>query len=790
MSRLVLTEIDLNSEFPRELLKTWMKTGSSHLRMFSLNRVRAALRAASTASRRERDPALNAHNGSSATSDCANLEEWCIELLVDQVHGDNPAVARASVSVLEEVTQDERCLRILVLAKPDLIQKPGADDLLLRFLSIPEGILYLEEYGCVEQMVREWKGSGRTSTYAETVDTKWKMRMNEVEHVEESLDMGPATKRGSATSDSGTAIPIRTSNMLQDGVGVADGAWEGRELEFLLSLPWNIEVMLSTDSTASSGLQLRLDTFLDTLPKENRTSTARGTTPSPVFSQVVRGILIDSAGKPSCHPLEAHLTLHARLCVGACAIDRRGNVQWHSASPMDKQTAPVGRSRSSRSSLSQWSPRHSRANHSSLAASTAFSGVQGMQDFGPGREMPQEAYDREHQRFWSTCRPHQRVAPPPVAVNPGSDNGKDDGRSGSVTRTASPFSTSLHEEALDADDQDAFVSPENDDVVDKSEDSKNTQKNSRSVTWGHERVVRIPNETARWVFTNQTNPADTNSAQVDENSSVTYLKAVEMTISLKGIGPAGILLPLHLYGELAKTERGCEILRKHGDIKNLLYVARNSSAPADERKGALWAVGHVSSWPLGLALLEEFHGDFIGMLLNMCTSESHLSVWGTSFCVVSLVARTARGRAAIRAAGWESARDPSTSAFLPQDPTLLFQPVPWKFEGSRTRGLDKQPSDPVIDLLRKDIARTSDAEILNQVVKLSSHITRKEAMRKLSRMRKDKAHKESFTNSLPVFLLVHQLLADYSFPLPMRRYIFELFEQVAPGTYDWEPYVE
>lgn len=50
-----------------------------------------------------------------------------------------------------------------------------------------------------------------------------------------------------------------------------------------------------------------------------------------------------------------------------------------------------------------------------------------------------------------------------------------------------------------------------------------------------------------------------------------------------------------------------------------------------------------------------------------------IKIGRTSFCVVSLVARTARGRAAIRAAGWESARDPSTSAFLPQDPTVLFQ---------------------------------------------------------------------------------------------------------------------
>lgn len=169
-----------------------------------------------------------------------------------------------------------------------------------------------------------------------------------------------------------------------------------------------------------------------------------------------------------------------------------------------------------------------------------------------------------------------------------------------------------------------------------------------------------------------------------------------------------------------------------------------------------------------------------------------------------------------------------------------------------------------VSFLRRSAWQTRDADILHQVAKLSSHISRKEAMRKLSRMRKDKAHKGSFTNSLPMFLLVHQLLADYrfvtspqlksyasdvvaplqidptsesvkntprhkisessspklllspkvlretltptfppappvfvlrlvrvprSFSLPMRRYIFELFEQVTPGTSDWEPYV-
>lgn len=55
------------------------------------------------------------------------------------------------------------------------------------------------------------------------------------------------------------------------------------------------------------------------------------------------------------------------------------------------------------------------------------------------------------------------------------------------------------------------------------------------------------------------------------------------------------------------------------------------------------------------------------------------------------------------------------------------------------------------------------ADVLQQVEKLSSHISRKDAMRKLNRMRKDKSMKEVFTNSIPIFILVHQLLADYRY---------------------------
>lgn len=47
-----------------------------------------------------------------------------------------------------------------------------------------------------------------------------------------------------------------------------DERWDGSELQLLLGLPWNIDVVLSRDSTPAAGLHLRVDTWVDTSPIE------------------------------------------------------------------------------------------------------------------------------------------------------------------------------------------------------------------------------------------------------------------------------------------------------------------------------------------------------------------------------------------------------------------------------------------------------------------------------------------------------------------------------------------
>lgn len=111
------------------------------------------------------------------------------------------------------------------------------------------------------------------------------------------------------------------------------------------------------------------------------------------------------------------------------------------------------------------------------------------------------------------------MAPPPPFVNLGSDNGKDGSRSGLSTRAASPVSSTFHDEALDADERDNLVSPQDAGRAAKGSDGRDPQAGasaqgkSRPAAWGHERVVRVPNETARWVFTNQPQAEDTITMQ-------------------------------------------------------------------------------------------------------------------------------------------------------------------------------------------------------------------------------------------------------------------------------------
>ena len=87
-------------------------------------------------------------------------------------------------------------------------------------------------------------------------------------------------------------------------------------MESLLSLPWNIEVMLSRDSTPTSGLQLRLDTFVDALLEEDSPSAAAAPGATKIVSRAARACVEKYTSK--------HLTAHDCFFCDKCGYTKGG----------------------------------------------------------------------------------------------------------------------------------------------------------------------------------------------------------------------------------------------------------------------------------------------------------------------------------------------------------------------------------------------------------------------------------------------------------------------------------
>src|SRR5438128_1646238 len=69
----------------------------------------------------------------------------------------------------------------------------------------------------------------------------------------------------------------------------------------------------------------------------------------------------------------------------------------------------------------------------------------------------------------------------------------------------------------------------------------------------------------------------------------------------------GVFLPPHFYGELAKTQEGCETLEKSHHVSDFIQSIKNPSANSLERRAALYAI--VSSYQ---NMIQLFKISFLG----------------------------------------------------------------------------------------------------------------------------------------------------------------------------------
>ncbi|OAD02912.1 hypothetical protein MUCCIDRAFT_143465 [Mucor lusitanicus CBS 277.49] len=237
--------------------------------------------------------------------------------------------------------------------------------------------------------------------------------------------------------------------------------------------------------------------------------------------------------------------------------------------------------------------------------------------------------------------------------------------------------------------------------------------------------------------------------------------------------PGDGLTPPHFYGELTKTEEGCNLLRERGHFKLFADYVRNFSlkkqdqveASLGQLKAVLWALGNIGATKNGLPFLEE--EDVVKDIVEMAESSDILSLKGTCYFVLGLIAKTQQGVELLGEIGWESvvsSNGEPEGLCVPLNLSRFLSIRNWKYKAA----LSAPPQLP-----KSATADSVGADILKNIGDMSNHILANEASKNLARLKQ--VYPDSFKR-VDLYYSVCQLLGSYHFRSPVRKYVLEIFE--------------
>ncbi len=295
ISRLSLTSLSFTDGgfLSRYLMQLWttQSTCSTELRVYFHSLLRVLLRC-------------------NATVSC----HWCVDAIVDQLSLDDAPTATL-YKALEEAVQNKAHLRAIVVSKRprtlNILDEPLAQSLLVRFLSIPEGIEFASQKDWLNNTLAAWRAT-RCAEYVYEAEEKISLCFNKFagRHRPEALksvvpipietpefvaalnarqsfysgsSFAPTAAKSLKSSSSNHSLspgPAETgpAEAQEDPLNRDPNASLVVDLHGLLRVPWNIEVRLTTTggyqgSTGSSASStnlggasnieyLKVDTFL------------------------------------------------------------------------------------------------------------------------------------------------------------------------------------------------------------------------------------------------------------------------------------------------------------------------------------------------------------------------------------------------------------------------------------------------------------------------------------------------------------------------------------------------
>ncbi|TIB81103.1 hypothetical protein E3Q22_01432 [Wallemia mellicola] len=231
-------------------------------------------------------------------------------------------------------------------------------------------------------------------------------------------------------------------------------------------------------------------------------------------------------------------------------------------------------------------------------------------------------------------------------------------------------------------------------------------------------------------------------------------------------------VPSHFYGELTKTYEGCELLAEKGHFGEFAeFIRRHGLENRDgdlinKLKSVLWAVGTIGSTPHGLPFLED--EKIIGNIVRIAEQSEFISLKGTCYFVLGLIASTEAGIAILDGYGWQSTVSTLGQPLgicLPKD-LSKFVVIP---EWERTLTQGEISSTFVLEEPTKAV----DKEIIGVLSDLSNQLVAGGASRSLIKL---KMQNITLFRSIPMFSRALYLMGSFHYRAPARKSIIDAFD--------------
>jgi hypothetical protein len=227
------------------------------------------------------------------------------------------------------------------------------------------------------------------------------------------------------------------------------------------------------------------------------------------------------------------------------------------------------------------------------------------------------------------------------------------------------------------------------------------------------------------------------------------------------------IIPHHLYGELVKTKLGLRKLQSSGHIEELIQSLQGESTVIKKRE-ALWALGHAGCSDRGVMYINKLGA--VKLMVYIAEKSPVLSLRGTAFQALSLLARSQDGRNILYKYGWASPESINATIALPLQPSKIF----W-LEKDTKIDLFQDEWDMLDEIVNSTPMDEEEREVCKHVIGLGNLANRMESDQFI---RSKRTQKPQVFESVALFSAVMESIAGYGFRLQGRRIIHKFFEKI------------